>query len=77
MTPNPRKSGLMLMERLKVEDGCLFQLVALAVVVVVVVVAAAAAFVAEVVAPAHSGLGDGCLFHRAASLAAADIYNHR
>ena len=75
MTPNPRKSGLMLMERLKVEDGCLFQLVALA--VVVVVVAAAAAFVAEVVAPAHSGLGDGCLFHRAASLAAADIYNHR
>ena len=75
MTPNPRKSGLMLMERLKVEDGCLFQLVALA--VVVVVAAAAAAFVAEVVAPAHSGLGDGCLFHRAASLAAADIYNHR
>ena len=65
----------MLMERLKVEDGCLFQLVALA--VVVVVAAAAAAFVAEVVAPAHSGLGDGCLFHRAASLAAADIYNHR
>ena len=36
MTPNPRKSGLMLMERLKVEDDCPFQWVALVVVVAAV-----------------------------------------